>query len=84
MPGLSASFASVELILYNFSDPKTDVDGERSHKDTPHPFWTDPVVLQAFACFIGRPTIGIRSKKPRERLVRCADTHFVYALFVVR
>ncbi|MBA2247314.1 MAG: peptide ABC transporter substrate-binding protein, partial [Chloroflexia bacterium] len=32
----------VEKIQFNFSDPNTEVDGQRSQKDTPHPFLTDP------------------------------------------
>ena len=49
---------SVERININFSDPNTEVDGERSQKDTPHPFLTDPAVRQAMALAADRDTIA--------------------------
>ena len=48
----------VERINPNFSDPNTEVDGQRSHKDTPHPFLTDPAVREAIALAIDRQLIA--------------------------
>ncbi|MGH2534362.1 MAG: peptide ABC transporter substrate-binding protein [Thermomicrobiales bacterium] len=39
----------VERVLINFSDPNTEVSGERAQKDTPHPFLTDKAVRQALS-----------------------------------
>jgi peptide/nickel transport system substrate-binding protein len=50
----------VEKIQFNFSDPNTEVDGERSQKDTPHPFLTDPAVRHAIATAIDRQVIADR------------------------
>jgi peptide/nickel transport system substrate-binding protein len=49
---------SLERIDLNFSDPNTDVDGQRSQKDTPHPFLTDPAVRQALTLATDRDTIS--------------------------
>ncbi len=48
----------VEKIQFNFSDPYTEVDGQRSHKDTPHPFLTELAVRQAIATAIDRQQIA--------------------------
>jgi peptide/nickel transport system substrate-binding protein len=50
----------VEKIQFNFSDPNREVDGQRSQKDTPHPFLTDPAVRHAIATAIDRQTIADR------------------------
>ncbi len=65
----------VEKIQFNFSDPNTEVTtevpsatpeagpivlSERSHKDTPHPFLTDPAVRKAIAAAIDRQAIADR------------------------
>jgi peptide/nickel transport system substrate-binding protein len=50
----------VEKIQFNFSDPNTEVGGQRSQKDTPHPFLTDPAVREAIATAIDRQTIADR------------------------
>jgi peptide/nickel transport system substrate-binding protein len=50
----------VEKLELNFSDPRTDVDGQKSQKDTPHPFLTDPAVRQALSLTIDRDTISTR------------------------
>jgi len=42
-----AQGTSLERIHFNFSDPNTEVDGQRSEMNTPHPFLTDPVVREA-------------------------------------
>lgn len=49
--------ANVERINLNFSDPNTEVDGQRSEKNTPHPFFSDDAVRQAFATAIDRQLI---------------------------
>lgn len=50
--------AYAERILLNFSDPLTEVDGQRSQKDTPHPFLSDPAVRQAMRLGIERDKIA--------------------------
>ncbi|MGB3306785.1 MAG: peptide ABC transporter substrate-binding protein [Thermomicrobiales bacterium] len=50
----------VEKIQFNFSDPNKEVDGQRSQKDTPHPFLTDPAVRKAIATAIDRQTLSDR------------------------
>ncbi|MEJ7839924.1 MAG: peptide ABC transporter substrate-binding protein [Thermomicrobiales bacterium] len=50
----------VEKIQFNFTDPNTEVDGQRSEKNTPHPFLTDLSVRQAIAMAIDRQTIADR------------------------
>jgi len=49
---------TVERIEINFTDPNQEVDGQRSQKDTPHPFLTDPAVRQALALASDRDTIA--------------------------
>ncbi|MBA3377264.1 MAG: peptide ABC transporter substrate-binding protein [Chloroflexia bacterium] len=49
---------TVESFYLNFSDPNAEVDGERSHKDTPHPFLTDAAVRQALNLAINRELIS--------------------------
>jgi peptide/nickel transport system substrate-binding protein len=49
---------NIERFNFNFSDPNTEVDGERSHKDTPHPFFSDDAVRQAISIAIDRQTIA--------------------------
>ncbi len=41
--------SSTERILVNFSDPNKEVNGERSEKNTPHPFQADKNVRNAYA-----------------------------------
>jgi peptide/nickel transport system substrate-binding protein len=48
---------TIEHILLNFTDPNTEVDGERSSVKVPHPFFSDLKVRQAFALAIDRKTI---------------------------
>ena len=52
-----APAAGIEHILINFSDPWTEVDGERSSPKSQHPFLTDPAVRQALALLIDRASI---------------------------
>ena len=48
---------AVEHIAFNFSDPKVEIDGERSSLQAPHPFLTDQVVGQAMTLAIDRKAI---------------------------
>jgi peptide/nickel transport system substrate-binding protein len=48
----------VEHILLNRTDPRTDIDGERSSLKAPHPFLTDLKVRQAYNLLIDRRTIA--------------------------
>ncbi|HET8524480.1 MAG TPA: peptide ABC transporter substrate-binding protein [Thermomicrobiales bacterium] len=49
---------SDERIMINFSDPNKEVDGQRSHFGTPHPFLTDKAVRQALNVSCDRDTIS--------------------------
>lgn len=49
---------SSERILLNRADPNVDVDGERASIKSPHPFFTDQKVRQAFALAVDRETIA--------------------------
>lgn len=55
---VQSSGATLEVIYLNFSDPNKEVNGERSQKDTPHPFLTDPAVRQAINLAIPRDLIA--------------------------
>lgn len=46
-----------ERLHINFSDPNTEVDGQRSEMNTPHPFFSDPVVRRAMMLSINRQLI---------------------------
>jgi peptide/nickel transport system substrate-binding protein len=48
----------IEHIQLNRTDPRTEVNGERSSLKVPHPFFTDLRVRQAFAAAIDRRTIA--------------------------
>ncbi len=50
--------ANVERINFNFSDPNTEVDGQRSEINTPHPFLTDPEVRRAITSAVDRELIA--------------------------
>jgi len=50
--------ATLEVLYLNFSDPNTEVDGQRSQKDTPHPFLTDLAVRQAINLAVQRDLIA--------------------------
>jgi len=47
----------IEFIRFNFTDPWTEVDGERSSIKTKHPILTDPVVRDAIALLVDRASI---------------------------
>ena len=49
---------SVERLLFNFSDPNQEVDGQKSEMNTPHPIFSDLSVRQAFALATDRDTIA--------------------------
>jgi len=48
---------TMEFIMLNFTDPTTEVDGERSHPNTRHPLFREPAVRQAVALCIDRSGI---------------------------
>ena len=47
----------IEFIQFNFTDPWTEVDGERSSIKTKHPILTDPVVREAITLLVDRASI---------------------------
>jgi peptide/nickel transport system substrate-binding protein len=47
-----------ERININFSDPNTEVEGQRSYVGQPHPFLSDPAVRQAMNLAADRETIA--------------------------
>jgi mRNA-degrading endonuclease HigB of HigAB toxin-antitoxin module len=53
-----ATGAAIEHIQLNRSDPWTEVEGERSSVQVPHPLFTDLRVRQAFALAVDRRTIA--------------------------
>ena len=55
---------SLERIHINFSDPNTEVDGQRSEMNTPHPWLTDPDVREALNCAIDRELIALEFYGP--------------------
>ena len=58
--------SSLERLLINFCDPHTEVDGERARLGTPHPFFTDLRVRQAFSLAIDKGTLVDRLYLPGE------------------
>jgi peptide/nickel transport system substrate-binding protein len=49
---------NLERLHFNMSDPNVEVDGQRSEMNTPHPFFTDPVVRQALNLLADRAAIA--------------------------
>ena len=47
----------LEFIQINFTDPNSEVDGERSSLKTKHPSLTDPAVRQAISLLVDRESI---------------------------
>ncbi|MEP7085342.1 MAG: peptide ABC transporter substrate-binding protein, partial [Betaproteobacteria bacterium] len=47
----------IEFIQFNFTDPWTEVDGERSSLKTKHPILTDPAVREAISLLVDRASI---------------------------
>lgn len=50
----------VEKIQLNFSDPRTEVDGQMSEVNTPHPFLTDDAVRKAMNMSLDRDQIAAK------------------------
>ena len=48
------------MILLNQADPGPEIDEERSHPSTRHPFLADPAVREALALAVDRTTIATR------------------------
>ncbi|OSJ34128.1 peptide ABC transporter substrate-binding protein [Bradyrhizobium japonicum] len=48
---------SIESIFINFTDPNTEVDGERSSLKTRHPAFADPAVRRALSMLVDRESI---------------------------
>jgi peptide/nickel transport system substrate-binding protein len=46
-----------EFIALNFTDPNTEVDGERSSIKTKHPLFSDPAVRNALAMLVDREAV---------------------------
>jgi len=55
---LTAVGTTVEGLYLNFSDPNTEVDGQRSEMNTPNPFFSDKAVRQALNVAINRELIA--------------------------
>ena len=55
---LGALGTGVEKIQVNFSDPNTEVNGQKSEVNTPHPFLTDDAVRKAMSMAIDRDQIA--------------------------
>ena len=47
----------IEFIAVNFTDPNTEVDGERSSMKTKHPILSDAAVRKALALLVDRETV---------------------------
>jgi peptide/nickel transport system substrate-binding protein len=54
---LYAPGGDIEFIAINFTDPNTEVDGERSSMKTKHPILSDPRVRQALAMLVDRDSV---------------------------
>jgi peptide/nickel transport system substrate-binding protein len=48
---------AIEHIGMNFTDPWTEIDGERSSAKTKHPLFSDPAVRQAIALLVDRASV---------------------------
>jgi peptide/nickel transport system substrate-binding protein len=47
----------IEFIQFNFTDPWTEVDGERANAKTKHPLFSDPAVREAINLLVDRASI---------------------------
>src|SRR5580765_815019 len=47
----------IEHIQFNFTDPATEIDGERSSIKTKHPILTDPAVREAISLLVDRASV---------------------------
>ena len=52
-----ATGGDTEFIALNFTDPNTEVDGERSSIKTKHPLLSDPAVRKALAMLVDREAV---------------------------
>jgi peptide/nickel transport system substrate-binding protein len=52
-----ATGGDTEFIALNFTDPYTEVDGERSSLKTKHPLFSDPAVRKALSLLVDRESI---------------------------
>ncbi|HXH42695.1 MAG TPA: peptide ABC transporter substrate-binding protein [Bradyrhizobium sp.] len=52
-----ATGGDTEFIALNFTDPNTEVDGERSSMKTKHPLFSDPAVRKALSLLVDRESI---------------------------
>jgi peptide/nickel transport system substrate-binding protein len=59
-PGVLVAYpgANVERFNFNFTDPWTEVNGQRSEASTSHPFFTDDAVREAISTAIDRQQIA--------------------------
>src|SRR5690606_39201709 len=59
-PGVLMQYpgVAVERLNFQFADPWTEHEGQRAHKDTQHPFLSDPAVREAIATAIDRELIA--------------------------
>ena len=57
---------SLERVHLNFTDPNTEVDGQYSEMNTPHPWITDPDVREALNLAIDRELIATSLYSPGE------------------
>jgi len=48
----------IERVMFNFTDPNKEVDGEKSSIKAPHPFFTDPKVREAFSYLVDREAMA--------------------------
>ena len=54
---LYATGGDIEFIAINFTDPHTEIDGERSSMKTKHPILSDPNVRKALALLVDRDSV---------------------------
>ncbi|MBW7966849.1 peptide ABC transporter substrate-binding protein [Bradyrhizobium sp. BR 10261] len=54
---INAVGGDIEFIALNFTDPNTEVDGERSSVKTKHPILSDPNVRKALALLVDRESV---------------------------
>ncbi|MCQ4161555.1 peptide ABC transporter substrate-binding protein [Roseomonas sp. GC11] len=53
----TANSTNIEHIQFNFTDPNTEIDGERASLKTKHPTLSDPVVRKAISLLIDRDSV---------------------------
>jgi len=55
---------TIEMLNFNFSDPRKEVDGQRSQKDTPHPLFSQLEVRKALNLAVDRALIAKQLYNP--------------------